>query len=121
GFLPAPGTVTHFNMISGPGVRIDTGVQNGDEISGAFDSLLGKLIVTGATREEALERSRRALAEFEVQGMPTVIPFHRAIVYDPAFTAEDGRFGVYTLWIEQEWVNTLEPWEGTPSSGLVAP
>lgn len=121
GFLPAPGTVTHFNMISGPGVRIDTGVQNGDEISGAFDSLLGKLIVTGATREEALERSRRALAEFEVQGMPTVIPFHRAIVDDPAFTAEDGRFGVYTLWIEQEWVNTLEPWEGTPSSGLVAP
>src|SRR5699024_12034324 len=90
GFLPAPGTVTQFKMISGPGVRIDTGVQNGDEITGAFDSLLGKLIVTGATRDEALARARRALEEFEVQGMPTVLPFHLNIVHDRACMAAHG-------------------------------
>ena len=115
GFLPSPGTVTQFKMIGGPGVRIDTGVQTGDTISGAFDSMLGKLIVTGATRDEALARARRALDEFEVQGMPTVLPFHRKIVSDPAFTAADGKFGVYTLWIENEWVNDIEPWEGAPA------
>ncbi len=112
GFLPAPGPVTLFKPASGPGVRVDTGVTSGDVVSGAFDSMLGKLIVTGATREEALERSRRALAEFEVQGLPTVLPFHRKIVSDPAFTAPDGKFGVYTLWIESEFENDIEPWEG---------
>lgn len=115
GFLPAPGTITQFKMISGPGVRIDTGVQTGDVISGAFDSMLGKLIVTGATRDEALARARRALDEFEVHGLPTVLPFHRKIVNDPAFTAENGTFGVYTLWIESEWNNDLSPWEGEPA------
>ncbi len=112
GFLPAPGPVTVFRPASGPGVRVDTGVVAGDEVSGAFDSMLGKLIVTGATREEALERSRRALDEFEIQGLPTVLPFHRKIVRDPAFTAPDGTFGVYTLWIESEFDNDLDPWEG---------
>ena len=112
GFLPAPGPVSLFKPALGPGVRVDTGVQSGDVISGAFDSMLGKLIVTGATREEALERSRRALDELEVQGLPTVLPFHRKIVRDPAFTAEDGTFGVYTLWIESEFNNDIEPWEG---------
>jgi acetyl-CoA/propionyl-CoA carboxylase biotin carboxyl carrier protein len=75
--------------------------------------MLAKLIVTGSTREEALARSRRALAEFEVAGLPTVIPFHRAVVRDPAFTAEDGRFTVHTRWIETEFANTLEPWSGS--------
>lgn len=112
GFLPAPGPVSLFKPALGPGVRVDTGVQSGDVISGAFDSMLGKLIVTGATREEALERSRRALDELEVQGLPTVLPFHRKIVRDPAFTAEGGTFGVYTLWIESEFNNDIEPWEG---------
>lgn len=112
GFLPAPGRITQFRMIGGPGVRIDTGVATGDVISGAFDSMLGKLIVTGATREEALARSRRALEEFEVHGLPTVLPFHRKVVNEPAFTAEDGKFGVYTLWIENEFENDIEPWEG---------
>lgn len=112
GFLPAPGPVSLFKPASGPGVRIDTGVASGDVVSGAFDSMLGKLIVTGATREEALERSRRALDEFEIQGLPTVLPFHRKIVRDPAFTAPNGTFGVYTLWIESEFNNDIEPWEG---------
>ncbi len=112
GFLPAPGTITSLRIPGGPGVRIDTGVRAGDTISGAFDSLLAKLIVTGATREEALERARRALAECEVAGIPTVLPFHRSIVNDPAFTAADGTFGVYTLWIENEYHNTIEPWTG---------
>src|SRR5688572_10259844 len=87
-FLPAPGAVTGWRPPSGPGVRLDSGVVAGSVIGGAFDSLLAKLIVTGATRQQALERSRRALAEFEVTGMPTVLPFHRAVVDDPAFTSE---------------------------------
>ncbi|MGO2141569.1 MAG: acetyl/propionyl/methylcrotonyl-CoA carboxylase subunit alpha [Leucobacter sp.] len=120
GFLPAPGPVSLFKPALGPGVRVDTGVQSGDVISGAFDSMLGKLIVTGATREEALERSRRALDELEVQGLPTVLPFHRKIVRDPAFTAEGGTFGVYTLWIESEFNNDIEPWEGE-NAALSAP
>src|SRR5690606_23283825 len=89
----------------------DSGVTTGDEISGAFDSLLAKLIVTGATREEALMRARRALDEFEVTGLPTVLPFHRKIVRDPAFTGDS--FGVYTRWIETEFDNDLEPWSGS--------
>jgi acetyl-CoA/propionyl-CoA carboxylase biotin carboxyl carrier protein len=113
GFLPAPGPVHVFKPSSGPGVRVDSGVQSGDVISGAFDSLLAKLIVTGASREEALERSRRALDEFEVAGLPTVLPFHRAIVRDPAFAPEDGHpFSVYTRWIETEFAGDLEPWSG---------
>ncbi|MGB3414470.1 MAG: biotin carboxylase N-terminal domain-containing protein [Microbacteriaceae bacterium] len=112
GFLPAPGPIHTFTQPGGPGVRIDTGVGVGDTISGAFDSLLGKLIVTGATREEALERSRRALAEFEITGLPTVLPFHREVVSDPAFTAEHQRFGIYTSWIETEFLNNIEPWSG---------
>ena len=112
-FLPAPGPVHVFRAPGGPGVRVDSGVTAGDVISGSFDSLLAKLIVTGATREEALERSRRALDEFEVAGLPTVLPFHRKIVRDPAFAPEgDKPFSVYTRWIETEFVNDIEPWSG---------
>jgi acetyl-CoA/propionyl-CoA carboxylase biotin carboxyl carrier protein len=93
-------------------VRVDSGVRQGDTVSGAFDSLVAKLIVTGATREEALERSRRALDEFVVTGMPTVMPFHRDVVRQPAFTAEDGEFGVFTTWIETAYDNQFEPWDG---------
>src|SRR5699024_2338693 len=102
GFLPAPGTVTRFVAPSGPGVRLDSGVESGAEIGGAFDSLLAKLIVTGADRQQALQRSRRALDEMVVDGMATVLPFHRAVVSDPAFAAEDGQFTVHTRWIETE-------------------
>jgi acetyl-CoA/propionyl-CoA carboxylase biotin carboxyl carrier protein len=111
-FMPAPGSLTTFTMPSGPGVRVDTGVVAGDEISGSFDSMIAKLIVTGATREQALERSRRALAEMHIEGMPTVLPFHRKIVNDPAFIGKDNKFGVYTRWIETEWTNDIEPWGG---------
>jgi len=111
-FLPAPGPIHLFQAPSGPGVRVDSGVVSGDVISGNFDSMMAKLIVTGATRAEALERSRRALAELQVLGLPTVIPFHRAIVNHPAFTAENGKFEVFTRWIETDWENNLEPWSG---------
>jgi acetyl-CoA/propionyl-CoA carboxylase biotin carboxyl carrier protein len=109
GFLPAPGPVTKFVPPTGPGVRMDSGVESGSVIGGQFDSMLAKLIVTGATREEALARSRRALAEFTVEGLATVIPFHRAIVSDPAFIGNGESFDVYTKWIETEWKNTIEP------------
>jgi len=114
GFLPAPGTVVHYVPPSGPGVRVDSGVVEGDVIGGAFDSMLAKLIVTGRTRQEALERSRRALSEFEVDGMPTVLPFHRAVVTDPAFAPADAEtpFSVHTTWIETEFDNTIEPYAG---------
>src|ERR1700754_2324958 len=111
-FLPSPGPVRTLRLPGGPGVRVDSGVTTGDVISGAFDSLLAKLIVTGSNRADALERARRALDEFEVAGLPTVLPFHRKVVRDPAFTAADGHFGVYTRWIETEFVNDLEPWGG---------
>jgi len=112
-FIPSPGPVHVFKAPGGPGVRVDSGIQAGDVISGSFDSMLAKLVVTGASREEALERSRRALDEFEVAGLPTVLPFHRAIVRDPAFAPQDGEpFSVYTRWIETEWVNDIEPWSG---------
>ncbi len=113
GFLPQPGTVTAFRPPSGPGVRLDSGVVEGDAVGGAFDSMLAKLVVTGATRAQALERSRRALAEFVVEGLPTVLPFHRAVVEDPAFapTGEDP-FSVHTRWIETEFDNTIAPWDG---------
>jgi acetyl-CoA/propionyl-CoA carboxylase biotin carboxyl carrier protein len=111
-FMPAPGSVHVFRAPGGPGVRVDSGVESGDSISGNFDSMIAKLIVTGKDRTQALERSRRALAELQVLGLPTVIPFHRKIVNDPAFVASDGKFGVYTRWIETEWENDLEPWAG---------
>jgi acetyl-CoA/propionyl-CoA carboxylase biotin carboxyl carrier protein len=112
GFLPQPGPIHVFKTFGGPGIRLDSGVTAGDAVSGAFDSLLGKIIVTGRDRAEALERARRALDEFEVAGLPTVLPFHRKVVRDPAFTAEDGRFGVFTRWIETEFVNDIPPWDG---------
>ncbi|MDD9378439.1 biotin carboxylase N-terminal domain-containing protein [Streptomyces sp. ZAF1911] len=105
GFLPAPGTVTKFAPPTGPGVRLDAGVESGSVIGPAWDSLLAKLIVTGATREQALQRAARALAEFEVEGMATAIPFHRAVVVDPAFTADP--FTIHTRWIETEFVNEI--------------
>ena len=113
-FMPAPGPVHLFKAPSGPGVRVDTGVESGDVISGSFDSMVAKLIVTGATREEALARSRRALDEMQVEGLPTVLPFHRKIVNDPAFIgdAKANKFGIYTRWIETEWTNDIEAWAG---------
>ncbi|MBY4265617.1 biotin/lipoyl-binding protein, partial [Rhodococcus fascians] len=109
GFLPAPGPVTTFAAPSGPGVRVDSGVESGSVIGGQFDSMLAKLIVTGATREEALARSRRALAEFTVDGLATVIPFHAAVVSDPAFIGDGDSFSVHTRWIETEWDNQVPP------------
>ncbi|MEE1817250.1 biotin carboxylase N-terminal domain-containing protein [Streptomyces sp. SP18ES09] len=106
-FLPAPGTVTLFQAPTGPGVRLDAGVESGSVIGPAWDSLLAKLIVTGATREQALQRAARALAEFKVEGMATAIPFHRAVVVDPDFTADP--FRVHTRWIETEFVNEIKP------------
>ena len=114
GFLPAPGTVTTWQPPSGPGVRLDAGVQAGSVIGPAWDSLLGKLIVTGATREQALQRAARALAEFQVSGLATALPFHRAVVTDPAFAPElfgkPGPFTVHTRWIETEFRNDLPAW-----------
>ncbi|NEC91453.1 biotin carboxylase N-terminal domain-containing protein [Streptomyces sp. SID12501] len=111
GFLPAPGTVTTFTAPSGPGVRLDAGVESGSVIGPAWDSLLAKLIVTGATRAQALQRAARALAEFQVEGMATAIPFHRAVVSDPAFapelTGSDAPFTIHTRWIETEFVNEI--------------
>ncbi|MBD0716193.1 acetyl-/propionyl-CoA carboxylase subunit alpha, partial [Streptomyces sp. CBMA370] len=107
GFLPAPGTVTLFAPPTGPGVRLDAGVETGSVIGPAWDSLLAKLIVTGATREQALQRAARALAEFKVEGMATAIPFHQAVVVDPDFTADP--FRVHTRWIETEFVNEIKP------------
>ncbi|GLZ51644.1 biotin carboxylase N-terminal domain-containing protein [Actinomycetospora sp. NBRC 106378] len=121
GFLPAPGTVTRFVAPSGPGVRVDAGVESGSVIGGQFDSMVGKLIVTGEDRQQALERSRRALSEIVVEGLPTVIPFHRLVVTDPAFTAPDGAssFTVHTRWIETEWNNTVEPHEDRGAAGAL--
>jgi acetyl-CoA/propionyl-CoA carboxylase biotin carboxyl carrier protein len=112
GFLPAPGPVTRYDIPTGPGVRLDSGVEAGSVIGGQFDSMLSKLIVTGATRDEALARSRRALDEFKVEGLATVIPFHRAVVSDPAFIGDGEGFTVHTRWIETEWDNKIEPFTG---------
>ncbi|MDT0322353.1 acetyl/propionyl/methylcrotonyl-CoA carboxylase subunit alpha [Streptomyces millisiae] len=125
GFLPAPGTVTTFVPPLGPGVRVDTGVESGSVIGPAWDSMLAKLIVTGATRRQALERAARALAEFQVEGMATVIPFHRTVVKDPAFAPEvTGRegepFQVHTRWIETEFVNGLSPYDGSAAGAEAA-
>ncbi|WP_338811128.1 biotin carboxylase N-terminal domain-containing protein [Dermacoccus nishinomiyaensis] len=120
-FLPAPGTVEKFEAPSGPGVRVDSGVVSGDVIGGAFDSMLAKIIVTGRSRKEALERSRRALDETVIEGMPTVLPFHRVVVEDPAFAPEftdtpDAPFSVHTRWIETEFDNQISPYDGTPET-----
>jgi len=109
-FLPAPGRITAWNIPTGPGVRVDAGFRNGDVIGGNFDSLLAKLIVTGATRKEAIQRARRALAEFEVGGLATAIPFHRAIVEDPAYTEN---FKIYTSYIENEFKNDIPAFESS--------
>ena len=122
-FMPAPGTLSAWSPPSGPGVRLDGGYENGETIPGSFDSLIAKLIISGRDRTQALERSRRALDEFVVDGMPTVIPFHRAVVRDPAFIASStstefdgsdgtGEFTVYTQWIETEFDNRIEPYAG---------
>jgi acetyl-CoA/propionyl-CoA carboxylase biotin carboxyl carrier protein len=103
-FLPAPGRITEWVIPTGPGVRVDAGFKNGDTIGGNFDSLLAKLIVTGATREQAIERARRALAEFSIEGLATALPFHRAIIEDPAFTED---FKIYTSYIENEFNNDI--------------
>jgi acetyl-CoA/propionyl-CoA carboxylase biotin carboxyl carrier protein len=109
GFLPAPGRITRLRLPGGPGVRVDSGVVEGDTVSGAFDSMIAKLIVTGATRTQAIERARRALAELEVAGIPTVVPFHRAVLEEPAFAPADPAqpFSVHTRWIETEFADRL--------------
>ncbi|WP_223995150.1 biotin carboxylase N-terminal domain-containing protein [Arthrobacter sp. NicSoilB11] len=109
-FLPAPGTVRVLKNPTGPGVRVDSGVEQGDVISGNFDSMLSKLIITGATRTQALQRARRALEEMVVEGIPTVIPFDLAVVSDPAFAPAEGPFKVHTRWIETEFSNNLPAW-----------
>ncbi|MGY1741951.1 MULTISPECIES: acetyl/propionyl/methylcrotonyl-CoA carboxylase subunit alpha [unclassified Blastococcus] len=114
-FMPAPGPVNRLEIPQGPGVRWDSGVETGGEVAGAFDSMLAKLIVTGATREEALQRAARALDELVVEGMPTVIPFHRAVVRDEAFTSAP--FTVHTRWIETEWDNQVPPYSAAPAEG----
>ena len=108
-FLPTPGKITTMLLPSGPGVRVDSGVVEGDVISGAFDSMLAKLVVTGANRTQAIERARRALAELEIGGVPTVIPFHRALLMEPAFAPADPStpFQVHTRWIETEFADRL--------------
>jgi acetyl-CoA/propionyl-CoA carboxylase, biotin carboxylase, biotin carboxyl carrier protein len=112
-FLPAPGTVTAISFPAGPGVRVDAGVEAGSVVGGNFDSLLAKLIVTGSDRAQALERSRRALAEFQVEGMATVLDFHRVVVNEPAFAATRAEdFTVHTRWIETEWDNPIQPYTG---------
>jgi acetyl-CoA/propionyl-CoA/long-chain acyl-CoA carboxylase, biotin carboxylase, biotin carboxyl carrier protein len=115
GFLPAPGTLTAWNPPAGPGVRVDAGYGAGMTVPQMYDSLIAKLIVTGADRPQALARARRALAEFELDGMPTVLPFHRALVEDPAFTSAP--FAVHTRWIETEFAGNLPPWDGDQASG----
>ncbi|MGF1661213.1 MAG: biotin/lipoyl-containing protein, partial [Kineosporiaceae bacterium] len=121
-FLPAPGAVQRWVPPGGPGVRLDAGVEAGSVVSGAFDSLLAKLIVTGRTRQEALARSRRALPEFAVEGLPTTLPFFRAVVDDPAFAPADGSaMTVHTRWIETEWTRSeaaaaLAPVAAAPAS-----
>jgi acetyl-CoA/propionyl-CoA carboxylase biotin carboxyl carrier protein len=118
-FMPAPGPVERLEIPQGPGVRWDSGVETGGEVVGAFDSMLAKLIVTGATRGEALQRARRALDELVVEGMPTVVPFHRAVVRDEAFTSEP--FTVHTRWIETEWDNQVEPYGPAADSDEAEP
>ena len=118
-FLPAPGTVSRMVVPQGPGVRWDAGIVEGDTVAGAFDSMIAKLVVTGRTRQQALDRSRRALAELVVEGMPTVVPFHRKVVSDPAFAPADPDepFTVHTRWIETDMDNDIEPYAGPAAEG----
>ncbi|HET6167042.1 MAG TPA: biotin carboxylase N-terminal domain-containing protein [Marmoricola sp.] len=116
-FMPAPGTLTEWSPPQGPGVRVDGGYEKGETVPGAFDSLIAKLVVTGRDRTQAIERSRRALDEFVVDGMPTVIPFHKAVLTDPAYVGAsnpsgEGEFTVYTTWIETDFDNTIPPYSG---------
>ena len=121
-FMPSPGTLTTFTVPSGPGVRVDSGVEAGETVGGNFDSMLAKLVVTGATRTQALERSRRALQEMTIEGMPTVVPFHRAVVSDPAFATPEGTpFTVHTRWIETEFDNSIEPFAASPEPAADEP
>ncbi len=120
-FLPSPGPIHHFVAPAGPGIRVDSGVVSGDVISGNFDSMMAKLIVTGENRQQALQRARRALSEMQVHGLPTVLPFHRLICNEPAFTADNRKFDVHTRWIETEWNNPLQPWTGQQEDLPVAP
>ncbi|MCF1693618.1 acetyl/propionyl/methylcrotonyl-CoA carboxylase subunit alpha [Corynebacterium argentoratense] len=106
-FMPAPGKITKYIEPAGPGVRMDSGIVEGSVIGGQFDSMLAKLIVFGETREEALQRARRALSEYVIEGMPTVLPFHAHIVENPAFVGDGEKFDVYTKWIEEEWDNPI--------------
>jgi acetyl-CoA/propionyl-CoA carboxylase biotin carboxyl carrier protein len=112
--MPAPGTVETLKYPTGPGIRVDSGIEAGEVISGNFDSMLAKLIVTGSSREQALERSRRALDELVITGMPTVVPFHASVVRDPAFAPDSGPFSVHTRWIETEFENDIAAWSGQP-------
>ncbi|GAA4373597.1 acetyl/propionyl/methylcrotonyl-CoA carboxylase subunit alpha [Paeniglutamicibacter cryotolerans] len=118
GFMPAPGTITTLKLPTGPGVRVDSGVEAGETVSGNFDSMIAKLIVTGATRAQAAQRARRALEELVIEGMPTVIPFHRAVMADAAYIPESGPFSIHTRWIETEFVNEIPP--HTPAPGEAA-
>lgn len=111
-FMPAPGTLVKWHAPSGPGVRVDEGYHAGMTVPGSFDSLVAKVIVTGADRDQALARSRRALAEIVLEGMPTVIPFHQAVLNDPAYTAPDGNFAVHTRWIETEFSEEIPTYKG---------
>lgn len=120
-FLPSPGPIHQFVAPSGPGIRVDSGVVSGDAISGNFDSMMAKLIVTGSDRNQALQRARRALDEMQVHGLPTVLPFHRLIVNDPAFVADNGQFLVHTRWIETDWNNPIEPWTGQQEEVAASP
>ncbi len=122
GFLPAPGRIAELRLPTGPGVRVDSGVVEGDVISGAFDSLLAKVIVTGATRDETLQRARRALRELHIAGIPTVIPFHRAVLDAPAFAPANGApFTVHTRWIEEEFADVLAGLRPTPAGDAPEP
>ena len=116
-FMPAPGTLTAWQAPSGPGVRVDHGYNAGMSVPGSFDSLVAKIIVTGADREQAIARSRRALSETVLEGMPTVIPFHQVVLNDPAYTAADGKFGVHTRWIETEFDNQIPAYTGPLGEG----
>ncbi|MFF0575949.1 ATP-binding protein [Streptosporangium saharense] len=115
-FLPTPGTITAWRPPTGPGVRLDSGAENGSVLWRAFDSLLAKLVVIGADRAQALERARRALAEFTVEGLPTTLSFHRVVVEDPAFQAKEGVFAVHTQWIETEFRGGVEPYPEIPAA-----
>lgn len=119
GFLPTPGLIHTLRYPGGPGVRVDSGITTGDVIGGAFDSLLAKLIVTGSTRQDAIEKARRALTEFEITGLPTVIPFHKAVLTDPDFVGVSaGDFGIFTTWIETEFSAEIDPWDGAIEEGF---